>query len=106
FRFQLLIDNKPCPETPQYAISITYFPEFIPSADEIVSNWYNEIVNYDFQNPKFNEDSKHFTQIIWKNTKFMGVAVRKSNENSIVAISYEPSGNRENQYAENVPPAI
>ncbi|KAI8129994.1 Golgi-associated plant pathogenesis-related protein 1 [Lucilia cuprina] len=103
---ELLIDNKPCPETPQYAISITYFPEVIPSADEIVSNWYNEIVNYDFQNPKFNEDSKHFTQIIWKNTKFMGVAVRKSDENSIVAIRYEPSGNRENQYAENVPPAI
>ncbi|XP_065357748.1 Golgi-associated plant pathogenesis-related protein 1 isoform X2 [Calliphora vicina] len=72
-----LIDNKSSTDIPKYAVSIINFPGVIPPAIEIVSNWYNEIEKYNFQKSQFNRDSRHFTQIIWKNTKFMGVGVGK-----------------------------
>ncbi|KAM7351071.1 Golgi-associated plant pathogenesis-related protein 1-like, partial [Cochliomyia hominivorax] len=101
-----LIDNKPFNEIPQYAVSTLSFSENRPTAEEIVSNWYKEIEKYDFLNPQYQNDTKHFTQIVWKNTKFMGVGESKRQGNAIVVVCYEPSGNIEQQYAENVTPTI
>ncbi|XP_055845001.1 uncharacterized protein LOC129911287 [Episyrphus balteatus] len=44
-------------------------------AREIISTWYNEIKSYDFKNPKFTNETEHFTQLVWKDTKEMGTGI-------------------------------
>ena len=47
----------------------------------------------------------HFTQVVWKTTKKMGIAkARTSGGKIIVVANYEPAGNWIGQYSANVPP--
>lgn len=44
-----------------------------PDAYEPVMKWYCEIEQFDDTSSYPNKDIKHFTQVIWKETKIMGV---------------------------------
>ena len=42
---------------------------------QICHNWYNENRSYNYEVGKLQKDTTHFTQMIWKNTKFIGICI-------------------------------
>lgn len=48
----------------------------------------------------------HFTQIIWKNTTEMGIAMAKRDGTCVVVACYHPRGNIVGQFTENVPKSV
>ncbi|CAF1094640.1 unnamed protein product [Rotaria sordida] len=66
--------------------------------------WYQEIKDYNFNNGGFSMSTGHFTQLVWRNTKRLGVGVAYTNGGQSVYIvaQYIPPGNYQGQYQENV----
>eukprot|EP01023_Acetabularia_acetabulum_P044753 TRINITY_DN450_c2_g1_i2.p1 TRINITY_DN450_c2_g1~~TRINITY_DN450_c2_g1_i2.p1 ORF type:complete len:190 (+),score=38.17 TRINITY_DN450_c2_g1_i2:63-572(+) len=48
---------------------------FTRSPQEVMSAWYDEIDLFDYFNPKFEEATGHFTQIVWEDTTAVGCAI-------------------------------
>ncbi|GJN89763.1 hypothetical protein Rhopal_002752-T1 [Rhodotorula paludigena] len=45
------------------------------SVDAAVQAWYDEVADYDFNNPGFSSATGHFTQLVWVGTSQLGCAV-------------------------------
>ncbi|XP_068729496.1 titin-like isoform X1 [Montipora capricornis] len=75
------------------------------SAREAIDMWYDEVQDYDFENPGFTYDTGHFTQLIWVGTEEfgMGMTVAPDGKNIVVG-RYFPPGNVVGQFKENVRP--
>ncbi|MEO6012484.1 MAG: CAP family protein [Devosia sp.] len=71
---------------------------------QFVNDWYNEIGQYDFNNPGFSDGTGHFTQVVWKSTKHVGCGVAQCSGGALLVCNYSPAGNLEGAYPENVPP--
>ncbi len=57
-------------------------------------NWYNEIKNYNFDNPGFKEGIGHFTQLVWKSTSDVGFGIEVSTDGFYyVVANFFPPGN-------------
>ncbi|CAF2083199.1 unnamed protein product [Rotaria magnacalcarata] len=69
-------------------------------------SWYDEIKEYDFDNPGSTSGTGHFTQVIWKESTNLGVGVGFGNNGKrvVVVCQYDPAGNVMKQFEENVPP--
>jgi len=74
------------------------------SGKDIVNNWYNENVNYDY-NGDYQSNTGHFTQIVWKDTTDAGFGWAQS-DNGIYYIvgNYYPAGNFLGEFKDNVLP--
>jgi hypothetical protein len=85
--------------------------------ESAVASWYNEIKNYNFSNPipsykagdsDHNKEVRHFTQVIWRDTKQVGCAVAPCNGYEYWVCRYSPPGNWNGEKAgvlpEQVPP--
>uniref|UniRef100_A0A8C5WMB1 SCP domain-containing protein n=1 Tax=Leptobrachium leishanense TaxID=445787 RepID=A0A8C5WMB1_9ANUR len=78
------------------------------SSNEPVDSWYNEINNYDFARPGFRSDTGHFTQVVWKDSKEVGVGVATDGNGLFFVVGqYNPAGNITNHgyFDKNVLPA-
>lgn len=73
-----------------------------------VKSWYDEIALHDFDNPKFSTQTGHFTQMVWRGSKQLGVGVALSDDGQSVYMvtHYFPAGNITNAgyFKENVLP--
>ncbi|KAG5670764.1 hypothetical protein PVAND_001005 [Polypedilum vanderplanki] len=82
------------------------------SGQEVVTYWYSTIKNYDyFKKPQLlhtNINSMHFTQIVWANTKFVGIAkaISKTGQKIFCVAFFYPAGNIIGEYQENVLPPV
>lgn len=65
------------------------------SAKAAVKSWYDEIALHDFEKPVFSAATGHFTQMVWKGSKKLGVGVAFSPDKREVYIvtNYFPAGN-------------
>ena len=71
--------------------------------------WYSQNVNYHFDDPHLDENTGQFAQVIWKDTKEIGMGVAKSvddinNKYVYVTALYRPPGNIEATLRDNVLP--
>jgi hypothetical protein len=57
--------------------------------------WYNEIKNYTYSKiDDSNSNAWHYTQMIWKNTKEVGLGMATCpNGNVVIVANYNPAGN-------------
>jgi len=73
--------------------------------DAPVQSWYSEISKYTFGSGGFSSGTGHFTQVVWKSSEKLGIALAKSKTNKIIVVAnYDPPGNFAGKYAENVLP--
>ncbi|KFM74773.1 Golgi-associated plant pathogenesis-related protein 1, partial [Stegodyphus mimosarum] len=74
---------------------------------EVVDSWYSEHVFYPYSGQITREivmKAGHFTQVIWRNSKEMGIGKAVSRRNRVyVVANYYPAGNVLNKFADNVP---
>jgi len=74
--------------------------------DTAVRMWYDEYKNYNFHSPPSRSNSAigHFTQVVWKSTKRLGIAYAYSQHKRAyyVVANYDPAGNFNNRFTENV----
>lgn len=76
----------------------------ILNGKEAVEAWYSEIKDYKFSNPSFSNTTGHFTQVIWKHSKELGVGMAIKNGRAFVVANYDPPGNFQGKFSENVLP--
>jgi uncharacterized protein YkwD len=74
-------------------------------AKTAVDMWYNEIKDYNFNNPGFSMSTGHFTQVVWKGSQYVGVGVATANGQTFVVGNYHPPGNYQGQFQDNVFPS-
>ncbi|CAF3752039.1 unnamed protein product [Rotaria socialis] len=74
-----------------------------------MSSWYDEIAMHDFEHPKFSSETGHFTQLVWKSSRKLGVGIAFSEDKREVYVvaNYFPGGNITNRgyFEANVLPA-
>jgi uncharacterized protein YkwD len=72
--------------------------------DGVVAMWYGEIAKYDFRRGGFSMETGHFTQVVWRATARVGCGTSRCNGMQIWVCNYDPPGNVEGEYRENVQP--
>ncbi|XP_040077217.1 Golgi-associated plant pathogenesis-related protein 1-like [Ixodes scapularis] len=74
-----------------------------PNPKDVVSAWYDEIQDYDFNYGGFSGATGHFTQVVWKNSTKLGCGwARSYSDNIYVVCNYDPPGNYMGKFKKNV----
>ncbi|XP_023160335.2 Golgi-associated plant pathogenesis-related protein 1 isoform X1 [Drosophila hydei] len=72
---------------------------------ECVHMWYEERKYYNYENGQYVPKAAHFTLLIWKSSKYVGVGIcSKPMEKYFVVAKLYPRGNEKNKFSENVLP--
>ena len=68
--------------------------------------WYDELraPGYTFEQPGFTHGTGHFTQVVWRTSKLLGIGIAQGVEGTYVVAHYEPAGNGMGQFQMNVLP--
>jgi uncharacterized protein YkwD len=74
------------------------------SPADVVAMWYEEISLYNFKKGGFSMDTGHFTQVVWKGTKQVGCGVSQCRGLDVWVCNYDPPGNMDGEYKQNVLP--
>ena len=60
----------------------------------MTTSWYDEIKDYNFNNPGFKSGTGHFTQVVWKDSKQVGFGYAQSSDGGYFGVAnYYPAGN-------------
>ncbi|XP_050320143.1 mucin-4-like [Bactrocera neohumeralis] len=70
----------------------------------VVKNWYDEIRNYDFSKATYKPGTGHFTQIVWRDSRQLGVGIATRADSTYVVCNYNPPGNILGSFDGMVPP--
>jgi uncharacterized protein YkwD len=77
---------------------------------DAVTDWYDEVKNYDYANPGSSGNTGHFTQVVWKGSTQLGcgaaqgiATINGTRYNAFyVVCQYSPPGNVQGAYRDNV----
>ncbi len=69
-----------------------------------VDYWYSELKQYRFPNGGFSMDTGHVTQLVWRATTHVGCGHAQCNGNDLWVCEYDPPGNVDGEYRDNVKP--
>lgn len=71
---------------------------------DAVDAWYDEINKHTFGVEPKTTGTGHFTQVVWKDSKTLGVGMCKNSKGQVfVVCNYDPPGNYVGKFAESVP---
>ena len=77
----------------------------LPSGSSITNDWYDEKRHFDFDGNHYCKGAGHFSQLLWKATKFIGVGIDwNANGKIVIVVRYKPAGNRAGLFNDNVAP--
>lgn len=80
-------------------------PNTVVKGWEPVEHWYSENVNHSYGKEPSTLKTGHFTQVVWKDSRELGVGMAKNRTGQIfVVANYDPPGNFIGSFTENVPP--
>lgn len=66
-----------------------------------------QVEKYDFKRGGHQPGTGHFTQVVWKDTKELGMARAKSKNGSVYVVArYRPAGNNLSSFEGNVLPRV
>jgi uncharacterized protein YkwD len=68
----------------------------------VTGMWYDESKRYSFAHGGFSMSTGHFTQLVWRDTRAVGCGVASCGGMDVWVCQYDPPGNVEGQYRENV----
>lgn len=72
---------------------------------EPVEHWYGEVESHVFYKEPTTLKTGHFTQVVWRDSKELGVGQARSKTGQVVIVcNYDPPGNFIGSFTENVPP--
>jgi pathogenesis-related protein 1 len=71
-------------------------------ASKAVELWYGESSKYDFAHGAFSMTTGHFTQLVWKESARLGCGTASCGGTQVWVCNYDPPGNVEGFYPENV----
>jgi hypothetical protein len=95
---------------PLYGENLAYFQGYGTNVVELVKKaidgWYNEISQYDFNNPGFSESTGHFTCLVWVSSSHYGLGISiNENTNAVdIVLNTSPHGNVIGEFQQNVLP--
>ncbi|TKR94927.1 hypothetical protein L596_009156 [Steinernema carpocapsae] len=73
------------------------------SSFDAVQLWYDEEAAYDYRTGNYSPGTGHFTQLVWKNSRYVGVGVAKSSQGLYyIVANYYPAGNFTGEFISNV----
>jgi len=70
-----------------------------------IKAWYKEVNVYNYNKPGFALNTGHFTALVWKASKALGLGLAINGKKAIVAATFFPRPNYANAFPENVLPA-
>jgi uncharacterized protein YkwD len=72
------------------------------SQAQVVESWCEEIAAYRFSAPRVDDETGHFTQVVWPASKRLGCAVARCQGSDFWVFRYAPAGNDEARMTKNV----
>ena len=75
------------------------------SPEQVVEMWYGESARYRYRNARFSMQTGHFTQVVWAGTARIGCGTTTCNGMDVFVCNYDPPGNIQGEFEENVRPA-
>lgn len=72
--------------------------------EAVTEMWYAEVRGFDFRRGGFSMETGHFTQVVWAATERVGCGIAQCNGMDVWVCNYDPPGNLEGAYRENVRP--
>ena len=75
------------------------------TGSRVTEMWYDEVKDFNFDLPAYNAKCGHFTQLVWRDSREMGVAKALSRDRTQFIVSrYFPAGNVLGAFKDNVKP--
>jgi pathogenesis-related protein 1 len=71
-------------------------------AARVTGMWYDEVKRYNFRSGGFSMQTGHFTQLAWRGTTHLGCARASCDGIDVWVCQYDPPGNVQGQYRDNV----
>jgi pathogenesis-related protein 1 len=71
-------------------------------AARVTGMWYDEVKRYNFRSGGFSMQTGHFTQLAWRGTTHLGCARASCGSIDVWVCQYDPPGNVQGQYRQNV----
>jgi len=104
-RYMAMTDIFAHPPNLPYGENLYWKSGRVPTCKNALDNWYKEYKLYNFRSGGFSPATGHFTQMIWRDSQYLGCASAKSKRTGriYIACNYYPPGNVRGQFKENVP---
>uniref|UniRef100_A0A0N5BLQ0 SCP domain-containing protein n=1 Tax=Strongyloides papillosus TaxID=174720 RepID=A0A0N5BLQ0_STREA len=72
------------------------------TAPLIINRWYGEHKDYNYITGGYSPNTSHFTAMVWKNAKQIGIAILQSANTIYVKVIYDVAPKKEDSYIKNV----
>jgi len=106
-RWANTLRDRGCPlahSSGQYGENLAAGTPGMLAAASVVALWYEEVKRYSFASGGFSMKTGHFTQLVWRGTKEVGCGVAHCKNLDVWVCQYDPPGNVQGQYRENIRP--